>query len=127
MSETPARSKKITVGIIDDHQVLTDALTLVIGSQPDLEVIDVAGTCAAGRELVARACPDVLLLDVALPDGDGLSLVLEFKRLCPETQLLVLTSLADERTLLRAIDTGVSGFGAKNQPLSGVLPAARPA
>ena len=125
MSETPAPSRMITLGIVDDHQVLTDALALIIGGQPDIQVVGVAGTCAAARELVSRACPDVLLLDVALPDGDGLSLVPDVARRCPDANILVLTSFYDRKTLSRAIDAGVSGFVSKDRPLSEVIAAIR--
>ncbi len=127
MNETRSPSNKIVIGIVDDHQILTDALTLIVGGQPDLQVVGVANTCAAGRDLVARACPDVLLLDVALPDGDGLSLVRDVERACPDTNILVLTSLSDRKTLSRAIDAGVSGFVSKDRPLSEVITAIRQA
>lgn len=117
----------VTIGIVDDHQMFTEALALIIGNGPYLNVIGSASTCAAARDLVAGASPNVLLLDVALPDGDGLSLVPELKRLSPETSILVLTSFADEKTLLRAIDSGVSGFIGKNHPIADVLAAIRQA
>ena len=127
MNGGPAQSNTIAVMLVDDHQVLTDALATILRSEPDLRVTGVAGTCAATRELLSRACPDVLLLDVSLPDGDGLSLVPEANRMCPHTHILVLTSLSDEGTLMRAIETGVNGFVAKNRPLSEVITAIREA
>ncbi len=127
MSEWPATSKKTSIMIVDDHQLLTDALTIILGSQPDLQVIGVAGACAAAREQLTHACPDVLLLDIILPDGDGLELVPEVNQMCPDTHILVLTTLADEKTLMRAMETGVNGFVPKNRPLSGVFTAIRQA
>jgi len=127
MSTDSLRSKPIVIIIVDDHQVLTDALTIILRSQPDLQVAGVAATCAATREALARTCPDVLLLDISLPDGDGLSLVPDVKRLCPETHVLVLTSASDEKTLMRAIDSGVNGFVMKTRPLSEVIGAIRQA
>src|SRR5206468_2839475 len=101
-------NRTLAVGIVDDHAVLTEALELIIGKEPDLKVVGVAETCAAARRLVEQTCPDVLLLDVSLPDGDGLSLVPEFKRLCPEMHVLVLTSFSDEKTLLRSLEVAVN-------------------
>jgi len=117
----------IRVAIVDDHQVLVEALQMVLSGDPQLQVVGSAGTCAAAQELVARARPDVLLLDVSLPDGDGLALAPKLKRLCPRMHILVLTSLVDEKTLLRAIDTGVSGFVGKNRPAADVMAAIRQA
>jgi DNA-binding NarL/FixJ family response regulator len=99
----------------------------VLHSEADLRVVDVAHTCAAARQALARTCPDVLLLDVSLPDGDGLSLVADCNRLCPEAYILVLTSFSDEKTLTRALETGVNGFVAKERPLSEVIQAIRQA
>jgi two-component system nitrate/nitrite response regulator NarL len=127
MSENPGPSKTISITLVDDHQVLTDALTAILRSEPDLQVVDVAGTCAAARASLARTCPNVLLLDVSLPDGDGLSLVPEFNRVCPSTSILVLTSFSDEKTLVRAIETGVNGFVSKERSLSEVITAIRQA
>src|SRR5688572_13770877 len=97
----------IRVSILDDHRVLTEALTLIIGAEPDMQVISAIDSCEGLWGLMANGCPDVVLLDVALPDGDGLSLVPELKRICRRTSILVLTSLSNDATLLRAIGIGV--------------------
>jgi DNA-binding NarL/FixJ family response regulator len=119
--------QRVTIGIVDDHQVFAEALALVIGREPDLRVVGLVGTRAATRDLIADCHPDVVLLDVSLPDGDGLGLVAEIKSLSSKTHILVLTAFADEMTLMRAIDTGVSGFVGKNRPLSELLAAVRQA
>ena len=117
----------ITIGVVDDHQVLTEALALVIKYEAGLQFVGAAGDCAEARQLVEQTKPKVLLLDVHLPDGDGLTLVSELKQVSPETQVLVLTSASDEDTLLRAVDVGVSGFVVKSQPMSTMLAAIRQA
>lgn len=127
MSQTEGRAapRPITVAIVDDHQVLVEALKSVIQSEADLQVVGEANTCADGLNLVQRQRPAVLLLDVNLPDGDGLSLVPRINQAAPQTAVLILTSFSDEATLLRAIDLGVSGFVSKNRHLSEVLGAIR--
>lgn len=128
MLDTPVRTKEaIRIAIVDDHQILIEALSLVIDKEPGLRMVGSVNNCAAARGLVESACPDVLLLDVALPDGDGLSQVPQLQAACPSMQILVLTSLADESTLLRAIDVGVSGFVGKHRPVSDVFAAIRQA
>jgi chemotaxis response regulator CheB len=94
MSEGQAQSKTTSIVLVDDHQLLTDALTAILHGEPDLQVVGVADTCAAARVKLSQTCPGVLLLDVALPDGDGLGLVPEINRLCPDTYILVLTSFS---------------------------------
>jgi DNA-binding NarL/FixJ family response regulator len=111
----------ISIGIIDDHWVLVDSLTLMLGQEADLKFIGSADTLAKGRELLSRISPDVLLLDVSLPDGNGLDLVQEIHEFNPETKIIVLTSYTDEATLMRAIDIGVNGFISKNASLKELM------
>ncbi len=115
----------IRVAIVDDHELLTQALTLVIGQEPGLLMVGSTQTCAGAQALVAQTCPDVLLLDVTLPDGDGLALIPSLRSASPQTHILVLTSMADEGTLLRAVEAGVSGFVGKHRPVADVLEAVR--
>jgi two-component system, NarL family, nitrate/nitrite response regulator NarL len=117
----------VLVAIVDDHQVLVDALRMVIQTQKDLAVTGTGGSCAECLELVHRNAPQVLLLDVRLPDGDGIELVPTIKMHSPETNILILTSLSDEETLMRAMQVGVSGFVSKSRNLSEVLQAIRQA
>ncbi|MEK7277311.1 MAG: response regulator transcription factor, partial [Chloroflexota bacterium] len=127
MNTVPSKLKTTKVLITDDHEVLADALAMIIDREPQLQFVGAAGTIAACLSLAKQTSPDVILLDVNLPDGDGLTAVPDIMAVCPEAHILVLTSLADEKTLLRAIDTGVSGFVAKNRPLSEMLAAIRQA
>lgn len=117
----------LRIAIVDDHQMLVEALALVIEREPGLEMVGSINTCVGAVALVEATCPDIVLLDVSLPDGDGLRLVPQLKAACPGTQILVLTSLADEGTLLRAIDLGVGGFVGKHRPVVEVLDAIRQA
>ncbi len=58
----------LTVGIIEDHQVLIDALVMLLRTEAEMQFAGSASTCSGGADLVRRTCPDVLLLDVGLPD-----------------------------------------------------------
>ena len=127
MLESSASDKTISIALVDAQLVLTDALAVAIGQEPDLCVVGSAASCAASRELFARVCADVILLDVSLADGDGLSLIPELRERCPQTRILVLTSFVDETTLLRAIDSGVNGFVSKIRPMSELLAGIRQA
>jgi two-component system, NarL family, nitrate/nitrite response regulator NarL len=122
-----AHTGTITVGLTDDHLILTDALTAMLGAAPDLEVLFAAGDCAGLRAALLDECPDVLLLDVGLPDGDGIDMLPEIHALCPHASVLVLTSLGDEDTLMRALDGGVSGFLPKRQSLADLQDSIRQA
>lgn len=120
-------NQSIRIAIVDDHQMLIEALSLVIKKEPGLQMVGSVNTCGDALRLVREACPDVLLLDVSLPDGDGLQLVPQLQAACPKMQILVLTSLADESTLLRAVEMGVGGFVGKHRPVAEVFAAIRQA
>jgi DNA-binding NarL/FixJ family response regulator len=117
----------ISVAMIEDHQVLVDAFELILRTNPEFRFAGSAGTLAAGRSLIIRTRPDVLLLDVGLPDGEGLDLVPEAQRTVSNMQIVVLTRLNDDATIMRAINLGVTGFLQKSCPLEDLLKTIRQA
>ena len=117
----------ITVAMIEDHQILVDSLSLMLRYEPDIEFLGSAGSLEKGRRLLTEYDPTVLLLDVGLPDGSGLDLIPEVNQLCPETNIVVLTSMTDEATLMRVVDSGISGFVSKDSQLSDLLETIRKA
>ena len=117
----------ITVAMIEDHQILVDSLSLMLRYESDIEFLGSAATLGKGRQLLEKTAPDVLLLDVGLPDGNGLDLIPEVNQISPETNIVVLTSLTDETTLMRVIDSGISGFVSKDSQLSELLETIRKA
>jgi DNA-binding NarL/FixJ family response regulator len=115
----------ISLAIIEDHRILVDSLGLMLRQEGDIEFLGSADSLAKGRDLLQQVSPDVLLLDVHLPDGDGLDLLPEIRKASPETQVVVLTSYTDEATLMRAIDSGVNGFVSKNSSFAELLSTIR--
>ncbi|HTZ20897.1 MAG TPA: response regulator transcription factor [Opitutaceae bacterium] len=104
--------------IIEDHQLVRDMLMgACIDSMPGVAVAG-AGTCAEGVALCRQRQPDLVLLDLVLPDGDGLDQVDAILAGAPRAKIIALTSHADEFTLHRALRAKVHGFVDKNeQPL----------
>lgn len=111
----------ITVAIVEDHKIFVDALTLVLHSEKDIELAGFAATLKDSYALIRRTRPDVVLLEIDLPDGDGLSLVPKIKSWSPDTKIIILTRLADDMALMRAVDIGVCGFLSKSCSLSDLL------
>ena len=99
----------------------------MLRQEADMEFLGSANSLARGRELLKKVSPDVLLLDVGLPDGNGLDLVPDIRKGNSKTQVVVLTSYTDEATLMRAIDIGVNGFVSKNTSLKDLLATVRQA
>lgn len=117
----------ITVAIIEDHQILVDSLGLMLRYEQDMEFLGAASSLSDGRILVENCTPDVLLLDVGLPDGNGLDMIPQVNTASPDTNIIVLTSLSDEATLMRVVDSGISGFVSKDSQLSDLLETIRKA
>jgi DNA-binding NarL/FixJ family response regulator len=90
MNPTPEGGNPITVAIVDGQQVLVEALKLVIGKEPDIQVVGEAGSMAGCLDLVERTHPAVLLQEVSLPDGDGLNLLPQINRISPHTKIVAL-------------------------------------
>lgn len=117
----------ITVSMIEDHQILVDSLSLMLRYESDIDFLGSASSLSKGQNLIKETTPDVLLLDVGLPDGNGLDLIPEVNQISPDTNIVVLTSLSDEATLMRVIDSGISGFVSKNSELSELMETIRKA
>lgn len=115
----------IRIVLVDDHAVFCDALTAVLNLEPDLRVVGRGGTVREGVEQVRLHQPDVLLLDIHLPDGSGIEAVQTIKRDFPKTQVVMLTSDEDEDVLRDAIASGVTGYLSKHEATAQVLQAVR--
>jgi len=124
---SPSFSHAITVGILDDQRVLTDALAVILGRSPSVRVVFKAYDCAGLRAALNETCPQVLLLDDSLPDGDGINMVVEINAAWPKTAVLVLTSMSNDPALMRALDAGVAGFVPNHGSLDVLLASIRQA
>ncbi|HJQ47745.1 MAG TPA: response regulator transcription factor [Amycolatopsis sp.] len=115
----------IRVAVIDGHTLTRYGLVGLIAHHPDLDIVAECGSMAEAGCLVATVCPDVVTVDVALPDGDGLQLARELRDRYPALGIVVLTSHGEDDVLFRALETGVSAFVPKTAPTAEVLAAIR--
>ena len=109
------------MAIVDDQQILADALKMMFEFEENFDCVGSADSLAGGLALVASTKPDVLLLDVALEDGDGLDLIPKLRQAGLETKVVVLTGKPDESVLMRAVEMGVEGFITKGCTLPELL------
>ena len=100
--------ERIRVLIVDDHQVVRLGLRTLLDRFPQLEVVGEAATAADALKSSARLTPDLILLDIRLPDSSGLGLCRQLKN--QGRRVLVLTSHAEDRTVLEAIAAGADGY-----------------
>lgn len=115
----------IHLGIVDGHTLTRYGLRELVSQHPDIEIVAECQSVAEARAMVATARPDVLTVDVVLPDGDGLRLAREFRDRYADLGIVMLTSQPEDDVLFRALENGVSAFVAKTAPLDEVLCAIR--
>ena len=115
----------IRVVIVDDHNLVREGIARLIDSEPDLSVVGQASSLAAGQTLVAEGGADVLVVDVSMPDGSGLSLARSARLGDPALGIVVLTMHSDDDTLLEALDAGASALVLKSSSSDDVLEAIR--
>jgi len=100
----------IRVLICDDHEVVREGLHGLIGRQAGMSLVGEAGTVAEAIEAAARTKPDVVVMDVRLPDGSGVEACRSIREARPETKVIMLTSYADDDALFASIIAGASGY-----------------
>lgn len=115
----------IRLTIVDGHTLIRYGLRELLSHHPDIEIAAECATAAQAGPAVATARPDVIILDTALPDGDGLRIARELREGCPGLGIVVLTSQGGDSLLLQAIEAGASAFVAKTAPVDELLAAVR--
>ncbi|WP_042364525.1 response regulator [Streptacidiphilus neutrinimicus] len=115
----------IRVFLLDDHEVVRRGVHDMLDAEPGLEVVGEAATCAQALARIPALRPDVAVLDVRLPDGDGITVCRELRSQLPELACLMLTSFDDEDALLDAIMAGASGYVLKQISGTDLITAVR--
>ncbi|HEY1702460.1 MAG TPA: response regulator transcription factor [Trebonia sp.] len=100
----------IKVFLLDDHEVVRRGVRDMLESEADIKVIGEAGTAASALARIPALRPDVAVLDVRLPDGDGVTVCRDIRSKMPEVACLMLTSFADEDALMDAVMAGAAGY-----------------
>jgi DNA-binding NarL/FixJ family response regulator len=118
-----AGREKIRVFLVDDHALTRQALKDKFAREPDIEVAGEAATARSVVAMVESVRPDVAVLDVQLPDGDGVTICREIRSAVPETACLMLTGYSGDEALIGAIMAGAAGYVSKEN-LAGPLVAA---
>jgi len=115
----------VRVFLLDDHEVVRRGVRDLLEAEPDIEVVGEAGTCAQALARVPALRPQVAVLDVRLPDGDGVTVCRELRSRMPELACLMLTSFDDDAALLDAIMAGAAGYVLKQVKGADLVTAVR--
>src|SRR5262245_37496325 len=111
--------------VVDAHTLTRYGLSVLVAQSSDIEIVAETGSAVDAVELIDRLTPDVVTIDVGLPDGDGLQLARELRDRYPGLGIVMLTSVGEDDVLFRALDTGTSAFVLKTAPVGEVLGAIR--
>jgi DNA-binding NarL/FixJ family response regulator len=118
-------ARMIRVFLLDDHDVVRQGLATLLTDSGDMEIVGEAGTVTEALSRAPAVRPDVAVLDVRLPDGDGVSACRELRSMLPDLRCLMLTSFADDEALFDAIMAGASGYVLKQIRGSDLVAAVR--
>ena len=108
MTDQPTRP--LTLLVVDDHEVVRQGLTSMLDRRPGFQVVAEAGTAAESIEMARRFQPDLVVMDVRLPDGSGIEACRDIRAEFPDTRVVMLTSYPDEEAVISAIVAGASGY-----------------
>jgi DNA-binding NarL/FixJ family response regulator len=109
MAET-SQTQPITVLIVDDHQLVREGVRTFLQKQSDITVVGEASSGEEGLRLAADLVPDVVLMDLVMPEMDGVETTRRLKQISPETQVIVLTSFDDDQHIFPAIRAGALSY-----------------
>ena len=113
--------------IVDDHRLVREGLKTILAAVPEIEIVGEAWTAAGTIDLLEDAQPDLLLLDIALPDGDGLALLSEVRSRFPAVRVLMLSMHSEPEYAVAAAERGAAGLVGKDGSPDALLDAIRTA
>ncbi|MCA1624785.1 MAG: response regulator transcription factor [Acidobacteria bacterium] len=116
---------EIRVLIAEDHESVREGLRLIVDAQDDMQVCGEAGNGREAVRLAQELAPDVLLMDISMPELNGLTAAAKLKRVAPEIKILTLTRHTDDAYLQELLQAGVSGYVLKQSAASEMLRAIR--
>jgi DNA-binding NarL/FixJ family response regulator len=109
MNDAPATSQ-VGVFLLDDHEIVRRGVKELLEAEPDITVVGEAGTAESALARIPALRPNVAILDIRLPDGDGVSVCREIRSMMPEVACLMLTSFGNDEALFDAIMAGAAGY-----------------
>lgn len=116
---------QVRILVADDHPIVRDGLTAVLSTQPDFQVVGEAGSGNEVARLVEEMRPDVVLLDLQMPDGDGVEALTQMRESNPDVRVIVFTAFDTDERILAAVQAGAKGYLLKGTPREQVFDAIR--
>ncbi|MCU1508979.1 MAG: DNA-binding response regulator [Glaciihabitans sp.] len=117
--------KSIRVFLVDDHELVRRGIAGLLDAEPDIEIVGEASTAAQARARILATQPDVAVLDVRLPDGNGIDVCRDIRSLNPDIHCLILTAYDDDEAIYAAVIAGAAGYVLKDIRGSGLVDSVR--
>ena len=117
--------KKIELLLVDDHEVVRSGLRMLLEDKPDIQIVGEAGTASEAVNATNALKPDVILMDIGLPDMSGIDATRKIKGLWPNTAIVALTIHEDEEYFFKMLEAGASGYVPKRAAPEELLTAIR--
>jgi len=116
---------KLRILLAEDHETIRDGLKLLVNSQPDMEIVGEADNGRVALQLAQQLLPDVVVMDVSMPELNGLQATKKLKQKCPQVKVLTLTRHTDDGYLQQLLQAGASGYVLKQSKSAELLRAIR--
>ncbi|MDE1178233.1 MAG: response regulator transcription factor [Edaphobacter sp.] len=123
--EQAAEIEQISILIVDDHPVVRQGLRAMLSSEPDFVVMGMAASAREALSLLEHKEPDVVLMDLRMPEMEGTEAIVELRRIRPNIRILVLTNYGSDEYIVRATQAGAMGYLLKNTPQGEIVTAVR--
>lgn len=117
--------KKLRILLAEDHQTVREGIRLLINSQPDMEVVGEVGDGAAAIREAQKIAPDLVVMDVSMPEMNGMKATKRLKQAAPDIKILTLTRHTDDAYLQQLIESGASGYVLKQSASAELIRAIR--
>ena len=111
--------------LADDHRIVRDGLKPLLDSQPDIEVVALADTGREAVKLTQELKPDVVIMDISMPDLNGIEATLQIVSQCPEVKIIALSMNHDREYVTKMLNAGASGYLTKDCSLEELVAAIR--
>jgi DNA-binding NarL/FixJ family response regulator len=110
IANTTAKTDPTSVVIVEDHSLIRDGLRMLLALERNFSLVGEAGNAEEAHKVIAAKRPEIAMIDVGLPDGDGIALATELLALNPALRILILTGDLSANTVARALATGAHGY-----------------